>query len=193
MAFLQNFMGNEVYKVKLVLNLLLQCLLRPFFPPSNRVRLPTRLFPLLLNCVPVLVFVVSCCAGKSYTCVLVSNHMRRRVYDVHTHPRCISNASFCSGLLAWVVVQEKFNKHVQFAKSIVSALPPEEAPVDLADTHQFIKACGIFVAFNHHLDKDELRDAEETVANGYEPCSSKVQVMCGCRSQSHGRDYGYVA
>lgn len=87
-----------------------------------------------------------------------------------------------------MVVQEKFNKYIQFAKSIVSALPPEEVPVDLTDSLQFIKACDVFVEYHQRLDEDELRDVEETVASGYEPCSSMAKVRCGCRSQWHGRD-----
>ena len=59
--------------------------------------------------------------------------------------------------------------------------------MDLTDTHQFIKACDMFVAFHHRLDEDDFRDVEKTVGSGHEPCSSMVKVRCGCRSQSRSR------
>ncbi len=68
-----------------------------------------------------------------------------------------------------IVAQDKFNKYIHFSKTIVGALPPEEVPQDLTDTLQFIKACDMFTAFHHKLDEEDLKDAEETVANGYEP------------------------
>jgi len=75
------------------------------------------------------------------------------------------------------VAQDKFNKYIRFAKTIVEALPPGEVPVDLADTLEFMKACDMFVAHEHdELGEQYLKDAEETVANGYEPCRSVVKV-----------------
>jgi len=74
------------------------------------------------------------------------------------------------------VPQDKFNKYIHFAKTIVRALPQEEVPVDLTDTLQFMKACDMFVAYHHKLDEEDLKDAEETVANGYESCSSMAKV-----------------
>ena len=79
-------------------------------------------------------------------------------------------------------------KYMQFAKSIVSALPPEEVPVDLIDTHQFIKACDLCITYHHRLDDRGVRDVEETVANGHQPCSSMLKVRCTCRRQSKSRD-----
>jgi len=76
------------------------------------------------------------------------------------------------------VEQDKFNKYIHFSKTIVRALPPEEVPVDLTDTFQFMKACDMFVAYNHKLDEEDLKDAEERMANEYEPCSSMVKVKC---------------
>lgn len=56
-------------------------------------------------------------------------------------------------------LQEKFSKYIDFARSIMRALPPEEIPTDLADAHMFVKACDLFDGFYHQLGEEDLRDA----------------------------------
>ena len=55
--------------------------------------------------------------------------------------------------------QEKFSKYIDFARSIMRALPAEEIPADLADAHMFVKACDLFDGFYHQLGEEDLRDA----------------------------------
>ena len=55
--------------------------------------------------------------------------------------------------------QEKFNKYVDYAGSIMKALPATEVPMDLADAHVFVKAGDIFDGFYDQLDEEDLRDA----------------------------------
>ena len=74
-----------------------------------------------------------------------------------------------------VMPQALSKKYSGFAKSIMSALPPEEVPADLSDSHLFVKVCDIGGSFQY-LNEHELRDAATTVANGYESCISMVKV-----------------
>lgn len=60
--------------------------------------------------------------------------------------------------------QEKFSKYIDFARSIMSALPAKEIPMDLADAHMFMKACDLFDGFYHQLGEDDLRDAMGAVS-----------------------------
>lgn len=108
-------------------------------------------------------------------------NMGRGVEHEISHFAWVSSSFTCTHFIfffSWVVAQDKFNKYIHFVKTIVGALPPEEVPVDLTDTLQFIKACDMFVAYHHKLDEDDLRDAAKIVTNGYEPCSSMVKVRC---------------
>ena len=56
-------------------------------------------------------------------------------------------------------LQEKFSKYIDFARSIVRALPAEDIPADLADAHMFVKACDLFDGFYHQLGEEDLQDA----------------------------------
>ncbi len=91
-------------------------------------------------------------------------------------------ASSCPHLLRnfrpWpvVMIQGMFTKYIGFAKSIMSALPPEEIPLELSDTHLFNKACGILVGNEQRLDEEDIRAAAETVESGFQSCSSMVKV-----------------
>ena len=55
--------------------------------------------------------------------------------------------------------QEKFNKYIDYAGSVMRALPVAEVPMDLADTHMFVKAGDTFDGFYDQLDEEDLRDA----------------------------------
>ena len=73
------------------------------------------------------------------------------------------------------MLQDKSSKYVVFAKSIMKALPPEQIPVDLADTHMFIKACEMSAGFHDQLGEEDLRDAMGSVSDSAESVSlSKV-------------------
>ena len=71
--------------------------------------------------------------------------------------------------------QEMFTKHIRFAKTIMSALPPGEVPVDLKDTHLFVKGCDV-IYHQRGLDKTVVRDVATTATSDYESCASMIQV-----------------
>jgi len=75
-------------------------------------------------------------------------------------------------------LQDLFNKYTQYSKSIMSTLPPKEVPVDLTDSHLFVKACDV-VGSQEEFDENVLRDIAISVANGYESCTDMVKVSCG--------------
>lgn len=76
-------------------------------------------------------------------------------------------------------MQDKFNKYIQFAKSIMKALPSEEIPQDLSDTHLFVKICDI-VGYQQRFDEGNLTDVAATVVESdYEPCTSMIKVNYG--------------
>ena len=90
--------------------------------------------------------------------------------------------------------QEKFNKYIDFAKSIMKVLPPEEVPTDLTDTHMFVKACDMFDGYNHHLGEEDLRDAMGAVSGDCEAVSlSKVIDVwkSGCLSSRVASHAGF--
>jgi len=125
---------------------------------------------------------VSSCLSPSFPICLLPRETtsvakNRNGRDV-LHLTCVSFSftSTCLDLCSWVVAQDKFNKFIRFAKTIVGALPPEEVPVDLNDTLQFMKANDM--TDHHKLEEEDLKDVENIVANGYEPCSSMVKVRC---------------
>lgn len=60
--------------------------------------------------------------------------------------------------------QEKFNKYIDFAESIMRALPATEVPVDLADAHMFVKTRDMFDGFYDQLGEEDLRDAMGAVS-----------------------------
>eukprot|EP00903_Cladosiphon_okamuranus_P014222 g13213.t1 len=75
--------------------------------------------------------------------------------------------------------KEKFNKHIDFAKSIMKALPPGEVPIDLTDTHMFVKACDMFHGLNRHLDQEDLREAMGAISgkNGDHSLSKEPKLL----------------
>ena len=91
---------------------------------------------------------------------------------------------YCYPLLP-AMLQVLFRKYTEFAKAIMSALPPEDVPADLSDSHLFVNVCD---KRNAHQNETVLRNAATTVENGYESCTSMVEVRSGCFSQSHGRE-----
>jgi len=76
------------------------------------------------------------------------------------------------------IVQDKFNRNIQSAKSIMQALPSQAIPADLADTHLFVKVCDV-VGYQERLDDGNLRDVATTVESGYESCSSMIKASYG--------------
>lgn len=69
-------------------------------------------------------------------------------------------------------LQNKFIKYIDFAKSIMNSLPEEKVPVDLLDTHLFVKSCDMLEGYSHRVDEEYLREATETL----ESCNiSKVR------------------
>ncbi|CAM9560265.1 unnamed protein product [Scytosiphon promiscuus] len=63
--------------------------------------------------------------------------------------------------------EERFNKYVDFAKSIVKSLPPEEVPADLLDTHLFMKACDMFCGASlPNIGPEDLAEAMGSMAEG---------------------------
>lgn len=61
-------------------------------------------------------------------------------------------------------LQKKFNKYIDYAKSIMRALPAMEVPTDLTDAHMFVKACDMFDGFYDQLDEEDFRDAMGAVS-----------------------------
>lgn len=68
--------------------------------------------------------------------------------------------------------QDKFIKYIDFAKSIINALPQEKVPADLLDTHLFVKACDMLEGYSHRVDEEYIKAASGTL----ESCKmAKVQ------------------
>lgn len=63
-----------------------------------------------------------------------------------------------------ILLQEKFCKYIDFAKSIVRALPPEEIPTDLTDAHMLYKVSYMLDGFYDQLGEEDLRDAMGVVS-----------------------------
>lgn len=74
--------------------------------------------------------------------------------------------------------QDLSKKYTEFAKSIMSALPPEEVPADLSDSHLFVKVCDIGDP-SKYLNENDIRDAATTVETRYESCTGMVKVSYG--------------
>jgi len=89
-----------------------------------------------------------------------------------------------------VVVQDMFKKYIGFAKSIMRALPPEEIPSELSDTHLFGESCGIILGDEQRFDVEDIRHAAETVENGFESCTGMIKVRCVLACLSHCMAYG---
>ncbi|CAM9691032.1 unnamed protein product [Ectocarpus sp. 6 AP-2014] len=59
--------------------------------------------------------------------------------------------------------EDKFIKYIDFAKSIINALPPEKVPADLLDTHLFVKACDMLEGYSHRVDEEYIKAASGTL------------------------------
>ena len=57
------------------------------------------------------------------------------------------------------VLQGTFSKYIDFAKSIMNSLPPEDVPTDLRDAHMIFKSCDLLNGFYYELGEEDLRDA----------------------------------
>ncbi|CAN0544287.1 unnamed protein product, partial [Ectocarpus sp. 12 AP-2014] len=55
--------------------------------------------------------------------------------------------------------EDKFIKYIDFAKSIINALPQEKVPADLLDTHLFVKACDMLEGYSHRVDEEYIKAA----------------------------------
>ncbi|CAM9794065.1 unnamed protein product [Ectocarpus sp. 4 AP-2014] len=59
--------------------------------------------------------------------------------------------------------EDKFIKYIDFAKSIINALPREKVPADLLDTHLFVKACDMLEGYSHRIDEEYIKAASGTL------------------------------
>ena len=62
--------------------------------------------------------------------------------------------------LTTVVIQKKFNKYIDFARSIMRTLPAEKVPPDLTESHIYVKACDLYDGFYDQLGDQDLKDAK---------------------------------
>lgn len=82
-----------------------------------------------------------------------------------------------------MVLQAKFSKYIDFARSIMRALPPFEVPTDLTDSHMFVKATDMSDGFYLQLSEDDLGDAVRAVSGDTEDVSL-AKVMHESREES---------
>lgn len=74
------------------------------------------------------------------------------------------------------MLQRKFNRYIDFARTIMRALPAEEVPTDLTDAHMWVKATDLFNGLFDELSEEDLKDGIG-IASGDAIAVSLTKVM----------------